>query len=84
MKAYLDLVDEIIAENITITDPNLLEGVRNAVMQAIEETVEICIREIRLAIACREADSRLDGQIDLEGITEAIMEMLGLGGANNE
>lgn len=78
MKEYLDLVDEIIAENITITDPNLLEGVRNAVMQAIEETVEICI------IACREADSRLDGQIDLEGITEAIMEMLGLGEANNE
>jgi len=78
MKEYLDLVDEIIAENITITDPNLLEGVRNAVMQAIEETVEIC------TIACIEADLRLDGQIDIEGITEAIMEMLGLGGENTE
>lgn len=78
MKEYLDLVDEIIAENIAITDPNLLEGVRNAVMQAIEETVEVCI------IACREATPRLDGQINLEEITDAIMEMLRLGGANTE
>jgi hypothetical protein len=73
-KDYLDLVDEIIAENITITDPNLLEGVRNAVMLAIEETVEVCI------IACREAAPTLDGQLCIEAITK----VMGLDGAYPE
>ena len=61
---YLDVVDEIIEENIKITDPNLLEGVRNAVMQGIEETLEACI------IACREAAPTLDGQLCIEAISK--------------
>ena len=38
----LELIDEIIAKNITITDKRLYEGVFNAVLEAVNEENEAC------------------------------------------
>ena len=40
----LDRIDEIIANNITITDKSLYEGVFNAVLEAVEAEREACAK----------------------------------------
>ena len=40
----LDRIDEIIANNITITDKSLYEGVFNAVLEVVEAEREACAK----------------------------------------
>ena len=40
----LELIDEIIAKNITITDQSLYEGVFSAVLEAIDNENEACAK----------------------------------------
>ena len=40
----LELIDEIIAKNVTITDQSLYEGVFSAVLEAIDNENEACAK----------------------------------------